>query len=90
MRKTTYHCDHCLKEIGKKKHISLSFGDYSGIAVPPPDPIKPLSPDFVPLKIFGLSQGWTVQESIQGKFMHFCNGQCIGNYFRNLLAMVKE
>lgn len=35
MRKQIYFCDGCEKEIGIKKHISLSFGQYSGIAIPP-------------------------------------------------------
>ncbi len=28
---------------------------------------------------------WEAKKSIQGQFMHFCNGKCIGAYFSNLM-----
>lgn len=35
MRTTIYKCDECKKEIGNKTHLSLSFGPYSGVSIPP-------------------------------------------------------
>jgi hypothetical protein len=69
MQKTIYTCDNCEQAIGTKKHISVSFGNHSGVANPPGE----------------LSSGWIVQPSLHGKFLHFCNGNCIGRYFAKLL-----
>lgn len=78
MQKTIYTCDSCDKEIGPKKHISLSFGQFSGVAVPP-------GQGFV-------TDRWSVVQKLQGKFLHFCNGQCIGRFFSKLIkdAGIKE
>lgn len=72
MQKTIYTCDQCEKEIGNKRHITLVMAANmvaSGIAVPP-------------------SKGqstWGVHHKLNGKFLHFCNGVCIGRYFSALL-----
>lgn len=78
MRKTVYKCDQCNTEFGDKKHISLSFSSYSGIAIPP-------STDEMVKFTKGFGNVWTVKESLNGKFMHFCNGQCISRFFGALM-----
>lgn len=78
MQEVVYKCDFCKEIIGKKKHISVSFGAYSGIALPPE--VEPILS--VPLN---KRDRWAVSENLQGKFMHFCNGKCIGGFFRELL-----
>lgn len=74
MRQTVYKCDHCKVEIGDKKHISLQFANYSGIAIPP-------STDEMVKFTKGFGNTWKVVESLQGKFVHFCNHVCLGRYF---------
>lgn len=69
MQETVYKCDNCQKIIGNKKHISTSFGPYSGIAHPPGKN----------------GPTWQVHNKLNGRFLHFCNGKCIGEYFRKLL-----
>ena len=73
MQEVVYRCDHCQQVIGKRKHISLSFGQHSGIAKPPT----------------AKTTYWEVAQKLQGKFLHFCNGKCIGGYFRNLIIKTK-
>lgn len=82
MQKTVYKCDQCLKEIGAKKHISLHFDRFSGIAVPP-------STDEMVKFEKGFSNVWKVESSLQGEFVHFCNSICIQRYFSNLLKITK-
>ena len=80
MRQTVYKCDQCEKEIGNKKHVSLACGQYSGVAVPPKEVIG----------IASVNMGsWQVKSSLQGKFMHFCNGQCIARFFSDLIKSTK-
>jgi hypothetical protein len=74
MRKQIYICDNCTKEIGDKKHISCTFGQYSGIALPP----------------ITLERNWkVVSTGIQGNFKHFCDEKCIGLFFKNLMNTCK-
>jgi hypothetical protein len=74
-QKTIYTCDSCQKEIGEKPHISLSFSNYSGIALPPNTPNN----------TGGILGQWKVVNSIQGRFYHFCSGTCIGSFFTGLM-----
>lgn len=74
MRSTIYKCDECKKEIGDKIHLSLSFGAYSGVAVPPKTK----------------KQSWVVAGSLQGSFSHFCSTGCLKKYFDGLLAKIKK
>ncbi len=71
-QKTTYECDECKKTIGDNPHISLQFTNYSGISLPPKSKGN-------------ISPYWAVSNSMNGKFMHFCNGKCIGDYFGQLM-----
>lgn len=71
MQKTVYICDQCGVVIGGKKHLSLQFSNFSGVAVPPKR-----------------NEGWGVHNKLTGKFMHFCNGRCIGAYFTELMKKV--
>lgn len=75
MQKTAYTCDECSKEFGEKKHLTFSFGSHSGVANPPTKTGKSDGRDY-----------WQTEPTINGKFMHFCNGQCIGRYFTKLMA----
>lgn len=82
MRKQVYICDHCQQIIGDKKHIITSFGNYSGIAVPPHAPIK---------SIGDVGSGeWTIKHGLNGRFMHFCNSTCIGRFFSALMKETNE
>lgn len=69
MQQTVYKCDECSNEIGAKKHISLNIGHSYSGIATPP------------------TKGgqWEVKNKINGKFMHFCNGQCIGRFFSALM-----
>ena len=82
MQETVYKCDQCTNILGPKKHISLSFGPYSGIAVPP------TIEDMALEGIGGRKLKWGIRENLQSKFLHFCNGKCIGAYFKELLNRV--
>ena len=75
MRQTVYKCDECKKEIGEKRHISLQYGQYSGIAIPS-HPIPYTSPNVV---------RWSVEGGIKGTFAHFCNAQCLQRFFSVLM-----
>lgn len=33
---------------------------------------------------------WGTKKSLQGTFLHFCNGKCIGAYFSNLMKPVAK
>jgi ribosomal protein L24E len=71
MQKTTYICDQCKKEIGDKKHISLTtLGSFSGVAIPPKGKIK----------------NWIVMNDPKHRFLHFCSGKCAGEFFSNLMG----
>lgn len=69
---TLYKCDQCKKEIGDNPHISLVIANHvnaSGIALPP-----------------NAERGiWIVCERINGDFLHFHNGKCIGLFFDALI-----
>ena len=67
MRKTTYVCDHCHKEIGEKVHISMSFGRFSGIAIPPS------------VLEFGR---WKIMHSVEDTFMHFCDEKHLAAWWK--------
>jgi len=75
MQKIVYSCDECGKAFGDHTHISLQFGGFSGIAVPVKSELA-----YVPMtekeKVH-----WEVREKVNGKFMHFCNGVCLGRFF---------
>jgi hypothetical protein len=73
MRTTVYKCDHCKRAIGEKPHISLSFGQFSGIALPP--------------FIYGTPY-WGVFASLNGKFLHFCRPDHLGQFFAKLMQDV--
>lgn len=75
MQQTVYKCDECKAEIGKKKHFSLSFSNYSGVAVPPGTPVN---------SVGGSHPNWRVIPSIQGQFKHFCNPKCLTSFFTKL------
>lgn len=74
MQKVVYRCDWCVQEMGQKKHLSLQFSNYSGVAIPPNQ---------------GKSNGWRIAESLQCKFMHFCNAKCLQKHFSNLMKIAK-
>ena len=73
MQRTMYTCDNCEQEIGRKKHVTMQLAQHSGIAVPPigNEP--------------GILGVWTIEPRLQGKFLHFCNGICVGRFFSKLL-----
>lgn len=74
MQKTVYTCDHCQETIGAKKHITLVVAANmigSGIAIPP--------------NTLAGTTVWSVHQKLNGKFMHFCNGSCIGKFFTGLM-----
>lgn len=73
MQVTIYKCDKCKKEIGNKKHLSLSFGQYSGVAVPP-----------TAKGIHG-NKRWSIETSVQGMFLHFCSTKHLAEYFDGLI-----
>lgn len=75
MRTITYKCDECKKEIGNKTHISLSFGDYSGIAIPP-------CPEGV--------ANWCVVGNLRNQFMHFCKTECMKKMFDSMVSKVEK
>jgi hypothetical protein len=70
MQSVVYKCDKCKKAIGNKPHISLSFNNFSGIAIPPE---------------LGRSEYWLVHEKIQGKFLHFCSVDHLATYFDDMM-----
>lgn len=70
MQKVVYKCDQCFKEIGPKVHISIRFTNDSGIVTPPTK---------------NDTGTWQISPALQGKFSHFCNGQCAGRYFSDLM-----
>ena len=75
-QKTSYICDSekCKKEIGDKKHISLVFAGHtnaSGIAIPPKE---------------SKHNQWGVHHKLNRRFLHFCNGKCIGAFFSDLMS----
>lgn len=82
MQSTTYKCDQCSKVIGTKHHISLSFGQYSGIAVPPTPTTDIL------VEALGYQAHWRVKGSLNGQFVHFCNPVCLQGYFVKLMYKV--
>lgn len=73
MQKVGYYCDHCQKLIGEKRHISLRFGQNSGIATPPGEK----------------NMYWQTDPSLAGKFVHFCTTQCLSRYVGALMNPVK-
>lgn len=73
MQKTIYTCDQCGKTFGLVKHISLAVTGEYSGIAVPP-----LKDKF-----------WGVHKKLTGKFMHFCNGSCIGKYFTGLMKLVK-
>ena len=73
MQKAVYCCDHCNKIIGLKRHISLTFGQHSGIATPPTKTRK----------------HWLCDPAIAGRFLHFCNEKHLAEYFRKLFGKKK-
>jgi len=69
---TVYKCDQCKREIGQKAHVSLVFANQmnaSGIAVPPK----------------GGNNSWGMSNTLNGRFVHFHDGKCIGLYFDALI-----
>lgn len=90
MRQTVYKCDQCTKEIGEKKHISIQFAEYSGIAVPPSGyrPVKNFEKKDESFLVQGYGS-WTIQNSLRGRFMHFCNAVCLQRFFSSLMAKAK-
>lgn len=67
MQKAVYVCDNCEKEIGRKKHLSLTISPNgsTGVAIPPGKGDEPI---------------WTVA-AFSRKFVHFCSGNCAGVWF---------
>ena len=78
MMQSVFKCDKCKQEIGAKAHISLSFGNSSGIAVPPSD-------DEMVKFQKGFGNTWQVKEKLQGKFVHFCSTDHLKAYFDALI-----
>ena len=77
MQKVQYFCDQCNKMIGDKKHLSLSFSNHSGVAIPPGQATKANG--------YYNGEYWTIDNKLQSKFIHFCSGRCAGQWFTNLL-----
>lgn len=74
MQQVVYKCDDCKVEIGPKKHISLRFGNNSGIATPPG----------------GKHSYWHTEPTLNGKFLHFCSPKCLAHYFLVLINPPKK
>lgn len=75
MQKVIYTCDNCEGEI-HSKHVSILFNNqFSGIALPPRTKVK--------------GDKWTVV-SPTNKFLHFCGGYCMGDYFEKVLKKTKR
>ena len=67
-----YKCDQCKKEIGQKPHISLVVANHmnaSGVAIPPS----------------AKQATWGVYQKINGQFLNFHDGKCIGLFFDGLI-----
>lgn len=73
MQEIVYKCDKCKKDLGQNQNISLNFGRYSGIAIPPS------ISDLV-----GFSAGWRVFPNITNQFLHFCSVKCLTAFFTKL------
>lgn len=76
MQKVVYRCDHCSKEFGEKRHISLRFAENSGIATPPTE--NGNGPSY-----------WHCSPDIRGKFIHLCNATCLAAWFKKLMETPK-
>ena len=63
--KEIYSCDNCQKEFGKRKHLSINFGNHSG---------------WVGEQNDGALKRWGRTSQVYG-IKHFCNGTCMGKYF---------
>lgn len=79
MQEVIYKCDQCKKVIGEKAHFSLQFAHFSGISIPPSVEEKVL------YESDNRKANWKVKNSLQGRFLHFCNGTCLASYFNQLL-----
>jgi hypothetical protein len=83
MMQSVFKCDKCKKEIGAKPHITLSFGNSSGIAIPP-------SKDEMVKFQKGFGNVWKVHEKLQGKFMHFCSTEHLKMFFDELMKRATD
>lgn len=77
MQQTVYKCDECKKEIGESKHVSLSFGPHSGIAVPPKR-VREVANT--------VERTWRIPHDMKGMFLHFCSTEDLKKYFDNLMG----
>lgn len=77
MQKVAYICDQCKKEIGNKKHLSISFGTHSGVANPPNTPIGEKKDVYF--------DSWTTRPAFLGKFVHFCSVGCSTLWFTSAM-----
>lgn len=77
MRKVVYECDHCEKEFGNKKHLSIKLGSYSGW-------VGRNGPRGIGLGILmGDDLGvWAHIAPIEAGIYHFCNGKCLAQFFK--------
>ena len=75
MQKTIYLCDTCSVMIGEKKHISMRFDQFTGIAMPPDKK----------------ANVWHVltPKNTNKNFAHFCTGACAGKFFTKALINSK-
>lgn len=90
MQKTIYTCDNCEKAFGEKRHLSLSFGRFSGVALPPgdlPRGEEKSANEVVDEKIREdyMPRWKVVRTDIQGRLYHFCNAVCLQRFFSSLM-----
>lgn len=94
MQKTIYACDQCETEIGENKHLSLvmAASESCGVALPPNIPKGVRDSDILPSEMGGQPTRtyWQVAtKGVRGRFLHFCNAQCLMRYFSKLLRETK-
>lgn len=93
MLSTVFKCDECERAFTNQKHISLAVSNQkciSGIAMPPDEEAKRMILlGQVKTNLDGSNPRvkWEVvkHEDLTNKLLHFCNGQCIGQFFSKLL-----
>lgn len=82
MQRTVYCCDKCRKVIGDKPHFSLSFNQFSGVAMPPSS-LDPVAREALSEHA---RKAWRVVEKLAGTFAHFCSVKCLAAFFEAALA----
>ena len=74
MIKTTYQCDECEKDLGSKTHVHMDTRSNARIGIAIQQ---------------GNSTQWGIHKKLMPTIYHFCNGQCVGRYFTNLIKATK-